>query len=209
MSLRNYGWLFGTTLLLGGIGGMLMGLVTQENLYHGSIANFFMGLLMNLLLGLTTSIVAQMGFFAYMMFNYLVLNSMKSKALRKNIQIFFILFAFFDMVYLRYIAFGQGGSLLPYFVEPVLLLGIALITAYAKVKMTNPTAWVPTVFFIFVVTSIEWLPALKQDDFKAIAVMVVPLLFCNVWQILQLHRLTTRTEQKKRTKTKTKASKSF
>ncbi|WP_232699833.1 KinB-signaling pathway activation protein [Brevibacillus daliensis] len=201
MSLRNYGWLIGTTLLVGGIAGVFMGMtVASKSLYDSTLANFFVGIFMHLLYGMTISIVAQMGFFAFMMLNYMVLTPMKNKILRNNIQLFFVAFVFFDIVYLRSISFGDGGSILPYLLEPTLLLVVAVATAFAKVKVTNPTAWIPTLFFMFVVTAIEWIPALRQEEFAAAATMVVPLLCCNAWQIMQLQRVTNRGVPGKTTK---------
>jgi KinB signaling pathway activation protein len=96
------------------------------------------------------------------------------------------------MVYLRYTLLGEGGSVWPFFVEPILLLLVAVVTAYGKARLTNPTAWVPTLFFMFVFSAIEWIPALKQYNVHATLSMLVPLLFCNVWQVMQLHRLVKR-----------------
>jgi KinB signaling pathway activation protein len=190
LNLRKYGWLFFTTLLIGGLGGVIAGMImAPDKVFSGTIGNFFVVSGMHLLIGFTISIVAQMGFFAYMTINYLALSLFKSSSLWKSVQVFFILFTFFDFIYLSYTVFGQGGSIWPYVVEPTLLLLIALVTAYGKVRLTNPAAWIPTVFFMFVVTTIEWIPALKQNDVRTHLIMVVPLLFCNVWQIMQLHRL--------------------
>jgi KinB signaling pathway activation protein len=191
VNLRKYGWLFMTTLLVGGIGGILSGfLIGRAEMFGGSISNLLMGSLMNLLFGLTISIVAQMGLFAYMTINYMALGVLKSGSLWKSVQAFLVLFTFFDMVYLRYGSYARGTSIWPYLIEPIALLCVALITAYAKVKLTNSSAWIPTTFFIFVVTAVEWIPALRQENPSSILFMVVPLLFCNIWQVMQLHRLT-------------------
>ncbi len=191
MNLRNYGWLFGTTLLIGGVGGVLSGLLFSIGDLSSTTATqiaIVMG--MNLLIGLTISVISQMGFFAYMTVNYLALSFFKNAALWRNIQIFLVLFTFFDLIYLRYSMFGNGENIAVYFVIPVLLLLIAVVTAYAKAKVTNASAWVPTIFFLFVATTIELIPALKQDSMSSIIFMIIPLLFCNVWQVMQLHRLT-------------------
>ena len=188
MTLRKYGWLFLTTLLLGGLGGILVTLVFElDKMTEGDSANFFMGMWMSVLYGMTISIVSQMGFFAYMMFQFFARTIFTSPSLWKSIQIFLVLFAFFDMVYLRYTTFG--GSLWLYFVEPVMLLIVSVATAYGKASVTNRSAWVPTLFFMFVVTALEWIPALKQNNVHATLSMLVPLLFCNVWQVMQLHRV--------------------
>lgn len=192
MNLRKYGWLFTTTLAVGGVGGMLAGfIVAKGELFSGSFGNLLMGILMNILIGLTISVLAQMGFFAYMTLNYFGLSFFsKSPRLWKNIQVFLVLFAFFDMVYLRYSGGMRGDTIWPYMIEPVALLFVSFVVAYAKVKQTNSNAFVPTLFFMFAVTAVEWIPGLKQDNANSILFMAVPLVFCNVWQVMQLHRLT-------------------
>ncbi|GED72444.1 KinB-signaling pathway activation protein [Brevibacillus reuszeri] len=193
MSLRKYGWLFITTLLLGGLGGVLVALIFDlSKLLEGSIGNFFVGTLMYLLYGMTISIVAQMGFFAYMTINYFAKTIFKTPSMWRSVQVFLIIFVFFDMIYLRYTSLGEGGSIGPYFIEPIILLIVAVVTAYGKTSLTNRTAWVPTLFFMYVVTALEWIPALKENDVHATLSMLVPLLFCNVWQVMQLHRLVKR-----------------
>ncbi|MGE7272667.1 KinB-signaling pathway activation protein [Brevibacillus panacihumi] len=190
MSLRKYGWLFITTLLLGGLGGILVAIIFDwAKMTEGDMGNFFMGMLMYLLYGMTISIVSQMGFFAYMTINYFAKTIIRSASLWRSIQIFLVLFAFFDMVYLRYNSLGNGGSVLPFLFEPTMLLIVAIATAYGKVSVTNRNAFVPTLFFMFVATAMEWIPALKEIGVHATFSMLVPLLFCNVWQVMQLHRV--------------------
>ncbi|MFD2369418.1 KinB-signaling pathway activation protein [Brevibacillus sp. GCM10020057] len=193
MSLRKYAWLFLTTLLLGGLGGALVALVFDfGKLTESSVGNFLVGILMYVLYGMTISIVAQMGFFAYMTINYFAKTIFKSPSLWKSVQVFLVIFAFFDMIYLRYTALGEGGAIGPFFIEPILLLIVAVVTAYGKSSLTNRSAWIPTLFFMFVGTALEWIPALKQPDVHSTLSMLVPLLFCNVWQVMQLHRLVNR-----------------
>lgn len=193
MNLRNYGWLFGTTLLVGAVGGVVSGfLIGREELFSGTAAGFFVSMFFNILFGLAISALAQLGFFAYMMLNYLALSILKNGSLWKGIQVVLILFTFFDMVYLRYDKSFRGESIWPYLAEPVALLLVAIVTAYAKVNLTNRTAWIPTIFFMFVVTTVEWIPGLKENT-VSIIFMVVPLLFCNVWQVLNLQRLVKKT----------------
>lgn len=193
MNLRKYGWLFVTTLLLGGLGGVLVALIFDlAKLLEGSAGNFFVGILMYLLYGMTISIVAQMGFFAYLMINYFAKTLFRTPSLWNSIQIFLVIFTFFDMVYLRYTSLGNGGGFGPYLIEPMMLLIVAVVAAYGKSRLTNRTAWVPTLFFMYVVTALEWIPALKENDVHATMSMLVPLLFCNVWQVMHLHRLVKR-----------------
>lgn len=193
MKLRNYGWLLGTTLLIGGVGGVLAGFLVAGEHLGGSVGNFVAGTLVNLLVGLTIAVLAEMGFFAYMTLNYLMVSFLKNYTLWKGIQVVLILFTAFDMVYLSYAAFGEGGAIWPYLLPPLLLLAVSLVAAYAKVRLTNSNAWIPTVFFLFVVTAIEWVPGLRQNNPSSALFMIVPLLFCNIWQVMHLHRLTNKT----------------
>jgi KinB signaling pathway activation protein len=190
VSLRKYGWLFITTLLLGGLGGILVAILFDlDKMTEGTMGNFLMGMLMYLLYGMTISIVSQMGFFAYMTINYFAKTIIRSPSLWRSIQLFLVAFVFFDMIYLRYNSLGNDGSIWPFFIEPVMLLIVAVVTAYGKVSVTNRNALIPTLFFMFVVTALEWIPALKENNVHATLSMLVPLLFCNVWQVMQLQRV--------------------
>jgi KinB signaling pathway activation protein len=63
------------------------------------------------------------------------------------------------------------------------------IVAYIKSKETNKKAFVPALFFMVVVTILEWVPALRINDTDWLYLMVIPLLLCNSYQLLVLHRL--------------------
>lgn len=191
MKLRDYGWLLWTTFLVGTIGGILAGLlVVPLHIYVSSGSELLAAVLTNALSGMTISVVSMMGLFAYLTLNYLALTFEKGPGLWRNIQVFLVLFAFFDMIYLRYTAQVRGDSFWTYWIEPLLLLAVSLIVAYFKVKATNPKAWIPTVFFMFAVSAVEWVPALRADDPRQVILMGLPLLMCNTWQVMQLHRVT-------------------
>lgn len=75
-----------------------------------------------------------------------------------------------------------------------LLLGLAILivavaVAYFKAKATNVTAWVPTLFFMIAVTIVEMVGGLKINENNATIFIVVPLLACNAYQILILHKV--------------------
>jgi KinB signaling pathway activation protein len=63
------------------------------------------------------------------------------------------------------------------------------IVAYIKSKETNKQAFIPALFFMIVVTIIEWIPALRVNDRDWLYLMAVPLFICNAYQLLTLHRL--------------------
>lgn len=189
MNLKKWFYLFWTTLLIGGISSIILGSFLEKGvLWRSGISNVLVGLIWNFGLGATFSIVSQMGFFAYLTIHNVGLGVFKR--IWPHVQIVLILFAFFDMVYLRYNLFAkEGEGLWGYVLIPLGLLLYAGIVAYFKVRETNVKAAIPTVFVMFVVTIIEWLPALKQNNLSGMFYMLIPLLLCNTWQVMQLHRL--------------------
>ncbi|RKD22663.1 hypothetical protein BEP19_10425 [Ammoniphilus oxalaticus] len=191
MNLKKWAYLFITTLLIGGFSAILVGMMLEGNSLWGSgMANLFIGLLWSFGLGATFSIVSQMGFFAYLTIHNVGMGVFKR--IWPYVQVLLILFTFFDLIYLRYTTFGKeaGDGLLGYIVLPLVILLYSCFIAFLKVNQTNIRAAIPTVFVLFVVTIIEWIPALKENNFSSMIYMLVPLLLCNTWQIMQLHRLT-------------------
>ena len=46
------------------------------------------------------------------------------------------------------------------------------------------------------VTTIEWVPALRTQGHDYVLLMIIPLLACNIYQVLLLHGLTANAKQK-------------
>ncbi|PSL42610.1 KinB signaling pathway activation protein [Salsuginibacillus halophilus] len=194
MNTRKVVYLFWTTLLLGATFGMLVGIVIDLDTYLGEgVANFILGAIWMFGISAAISLVAQMGFFAYLTLHRIALSIFKGPKLWNRVQIVLIAFAYFDLVFLRYWAFAEEGeSLAGYFITPTLLLLFALAVAYVKQKETNRATFVPALFFMFVITIIEWVPALTIDivhGTKWLWIYLTPLVVANTWQLLMLHRL--------------------
>ncbi|WP_026702975.1 KinB-signaling pathway activation protein [Salibacterium aidingense] len=195
MNTRKLVYLFFSTLLIGSASGAIVGvLLDVETYFSGGILNFFFGLLWMLGMSAAISLVAQMGYFAYLTLQRFALGLFKSVKLWNRVQIVLILFVLFDLIYLRYVSFAsEEETLLGYTVMPVLLLVYSAVVAYQKQRETNRETFFPAMFFMFVVTTIEWVPALTVDivnDTKWLWIYVTPLLAANTWQLLILHRLT-------------------
>lgn len=191
LNLKKWTFLFITTLLIGGLTAVIVGAMLEGQALWGSgIANFFVGVLWSFGIGATFSIVSQMGFFAYLTIHNVGMGVFKR--IWPYIQVLLIMVTFVDLIYFRYSAFGrdEGHSLFGYFLWPLFLLLFACVVAYFKVKQTNIRGAIPTVFVIFVVTVIEWIPALRENNISGMIYMLIPLLVCNTWQVMQLHRLT-------------------
>ncbi|KHE71707.1 KinB-signaling pathway activation protein [Halobacillus sp. BBL2006] len=192
MNSRKWVRLFLTTLFLGGV----LTLVTSFILKHESYANvlqpFQLFELIGLLLffagfGFIFSIISQMGFFAYLTVNQFGKGVFRS--LWIPVQLFLLAFTLFDLVYFRYQA-AEGASLWPFILTALGLFILSLLVAWIKAKETNNHAFIPALFFMVVVTTVEWVPALRADGNDYVWLMIIPLFACNAYQLLLLHRLT-------------------
>lgn len=193
MTSRNWVKLFISTLLVGGLTTGVVGFIVRWDEFAPIFTDFdFLEILSVFFwligVGLIFSIISQMGFFAYLTVHRFGLGIFKG--LWNPIQIVLILFALFDLVYFRYKAFAGGGdSMLPYISLAAFLLIVALVVAGIKAKQTNQHAFIPAVFFMVVVTAIEWVPVLRVNEESWLYLMLFPLLVCNTYQLLILHKL--------------------
>jgi KinB signaling pathway activation protein len=207
---RNWVKLFISTLLVGGLTTGVVGFIVRWEEFAPLFTDFDILEILSVLfwligVGLIFSIVSQMGFFAYLTVHRFGLGIFKG--LWNPIQIVLILFALFDLVYFRYKAFAsEGESMLPYIGVAIFLLLVGLAVAAIKTKQTNQHAFIPAVFFMVVVTAIEWVPVLKVNEESWLYLMLFPLLACNTYQLLILHKLN-EDSQKQRSKIAEKPSK--
>lgn len=189
---RKVVYLFFTTLIIASVSGAIVGVLLDPKMYFGEgFFNFFFGFLWLIGVCSAFSVISQMGFFAYLTIHRFGLGIFKSVSLWNKVQIVIIAFVLFDLFYFRYMAFKQHDEpMLSYVLIPLALLVVGLIVGYIKAKETNQGAFVPAVFFIVVVTTIEWVPALTVNDPKWLWIYFTPLLVGNIYQVLILHRLT-------------------
>nr|WP_247739313.1 KinB-signaling pathway activation protein [Bacillus sp. 165] len=192
---RNWVRLFFSTLFLGGISTIIVGFIVKWNKYSSlfaqadikeilSVAVWLLGI------GFIFSVISQMGFFAYLTVHRFGLGLFRSASLWNAIQIFVTAFVLFDLVYLRYTLFaGADESITLDIGIAAAILVIGWAVAYIKRQQTNKGAFIPALFFMVVVTVLEWIPALRTNDKAWLYLMLVPLLICNAYQILILHRL--------------------
>lgn len=192
MKFGNWVYLFWTTLLWGAFSALAIGVVLQLSDQEFGFMGFT-GISFNIVTmlmgGLMFSVISQMGFFSYMMLNYIAIGIFRKRQWWNIAQLLIMIVILFDAAYLRYLTFEQGESLLHYALLPVLLFLFSVSTAYWKVKMTNKSAFIPTLFFMTVATALEAVPSLQLDNVSSTLFMIIPLFVCNAWQILRLHKL--------------------
>lgn len=137
--------------------------------------------------GMIFSVISQIGFFAYLFIHQFGLGVFRTISLWNAVQLVLVAVVLFDLVYFRFQAFaGSEESLLPYIGLAVIILIAGLIVAYIKAKMTNRSMFVSALFFMVVVTIVEWLPVLQVNFEAWIYLMIFPLMACNAYQVLML-----------------------
>ncbi|MFC6648405.1 KinB-signaling pathway activation protein [Paenibacillus rhizoplanae] len=190
MSLRKWFYLFWTTLLIGAGGAVIAGLALQivnGGIQFKSTADFFLYALILLGYGALVSVYAQLGFFAYLILNYTGIGVFPRKAWR-YIQLVLAVLALLELMFLRTFVSGDRS------VRSDLTLGLAilltaLIVSWFKMRSTNASAWVPTFFFMTAITIVEIIGVLRIGVDSATVFILVPLIACNAFQILMLHRI--------------------
>lgn len=193
---RKWVRLFLTTLAIGGITTAVIGVILNWGEYEKlflrmDVLEFAAVLMWHIGVGFIFSIISQMGFFAYLTIHRFGLGVFRSASLWNSVQIVLILFVLFDLVYFRYQVFAvKGESVVGYILIALFILVAGLVVAYVKSAQTNRGAFIPALFFMVVVTVIEWFPALRINDKDWLYLMLFPLLICNAYQLLILHKLT-------------------
>lgn len=193
MNSRNWVRLFFSTLLLGAISTLITSFFVKADSYMEYLQPLDLFEVVGLLLfftalGLVFSLISQMGFFAYLTINQFGLGLFRS--FWNPLQVGLIAFVLFDLVYFRYQGSEGEGSLLAYIFTALGILAFGWIVAERKARETNRKAFIPALFFMVAITSIEWVPGLRTTGSDYAWLMIVPLLLCNGYQLLLLHRLT-------------------
>lgn len=186
MSIRLFAKLIGLTILIGialGLTFALIGWPAPMIWYRGMIVG-----------GFVSVAVALMGFWAYLTLNFIV-QSFLPPRVWMWFQGILVILAVVDVVYFfpELIANLPTGLTLPpgnYLMQLLLPFVLALIVALVKSYTTNWRAFIPAVFFMYVFTGIEWVPALFNSHNWALAELIWMILFvCNIFLILMLGRM--------------------
>lgn len=193
MTIRNWLRLFWSTLLAGTAasvagGALLIAMFDDFTLMELSAPGFnWQTAVFIVLSGSTISVVSHVGFFSYLIARDIFLGFLRSKRLWEIVQVVFVAVAFEMMVYIRWKLYGlPGEGWVEYMLLPLALLIAASGLAHWKVQLTRGSAFIPTLFFIFVATVLEAVPAMKGNNISSMLFMMIPLVVSNAWQILTL-----------------------
>jgi KinB signaling pathway activation protein len=189
---RNWVRFFLSTLLVGGLTTGIIGFALKWSEYKELFISFNLVEIVSILfwlfgVGLIFSVISQMGFFAYLTVHRFGLGIFRSVSMWNLAQIILIVFVLFDLIYFRFQLFAEGNeTILPYLLLAFYVFVVGVIIALIKRSNTNKEAFIPALFFMIVVTTIEWFPALRVNEKDWLLLMLIPLQVCNAYQLLML-----------------------
>ncbi|MGF2614188.1 KinB-signaling pathway activation protein [Rossellomorea vietnamensis] len=204
MTIRNWIRLFFSTLMIGGLVTGISGLILRWDEFAPWFSDFEIGKVISVFLwlvvvGFTFSVISQMGFFAYLTIHQFGLGMFRS--FWKTVQIVITLFVLFDLIYFRFDGFMVDGEIKPsYIILFSLIVVTGLVVAYLKNKQSGQNTFVSAIFFMVVVTVLEWLPVLQAKESKWLFLMLFALLACNAYQLLALPKFNKRSEEERKSK---------
>lgn len=190
MTLKNLGKFYGITLLIGLVVTVIVSLVFGYDkltvyLVRGEFGEFLAALIWFMGYGLLTASISQLAFFAYLFIHQMGQGIFKGGW--NAIQVVIILFAVIDLVYFRYLRFGQkDGDILKFIWIPILIVLFGIIVSLYKNKLTGKNVFIPALFFMIVMTTVELIPFLKVKDMMWLYCTIFALLLCNAFQLLSL-----------------------
>lgn len=196
LTIRNWVKFFFKALLIGGIVTGVLGLfvrwedVFAEPFRNGQWGEFLAGFVWLVIIGLTMSIISQLCFFAYLTVHQIGMNIFRTLRLWNWIQLLIIVVVITDLILFRFAPNAQTteqvwlyGTLL------TILIVTGVVTAYVKAKWTNKETFISALFFMIVITTVEWLPALMVEAGNIdswVTLLLFPFLAVNAYQLLVL-----------------------
>lgn len=196
MTIRNWVIFFFKGLLIGGaVTGVLSLFIRWEDAFapyvaSGEYLEFTASFLWFVFLGMTMSVLSQMGFFAYLTVHQFGVNIFRTLTLWNWVQLLIIALVIFDLIKFRFMPLAETQSqLLLYLGLLTVLLVTGLVVAYFKAKWTKKHAFISALFFMIVITTLEWLPVLMVDEKdvdRYVTLLLFPLLAVNAYQLLKL-----------------------
>jgi len=189
LNLRKWMKLFGTTILIGAIVTVIGSVSIQlfnPDFRDVEASGWLSYVLMMALIGMTFGAFAHMGFFAYLMLNYIARSIFKRPYSWVAIQGFLALFVLAEIAYWTYDTNFPAAT---FWLVPLALLVASVLVGWLKVSQTSAGAWIPTIFFMVAITVMESIPVFRTGDISSLLYQMVPLYICNAYQIMQLHKI--------------------
>lgn len=204
MTIRNWAKFFFYAMLVGGLVNGVFSLFIRWEFFQPYVTNgqwgeFFAGFLWMVFLGFTMSVIAQAGFFAYLTLHQVGVNIFKTLTLWNWVQILLIAVTLFDIVFFRFAPSAETTQDWLFYIGLLVVLVFGSVaTAIQKVKLTGKKhVLVSALFFMIVITTLEWTIALMGRDANIdeyVALLLFPLLAVNAYQLLVLPKYNEKSE---------------
>lgn len=196
VTIRNWVKFFFKALLIGGgVTGILGLFIRWDDIFSHAVADgdwgeVLAGFVWMIIIGLTMSIISQLCFFAYLTVHQIGMNIFRTLRLWNWVQVLIIAVVILDLIVFRFAPNAETvGQVWLYGVLLAILLITAVVTAYFKAKWTNKDTFISALFFMIVITTVEWLPALMVEAGNIdswVTLLLFPFLAVNAYQLLVL-----------------------
>lgn len=191
------------TLLIGTIISTIISLfVEYENvtayLFRGEIGEFLAGLVWFITFGLLIATISQVVFFVYLFIHPLGMGIFRR--LWPYVQLLIIMYAIFDMFYFRFYQVGlDTGHVWSFMGIPIFIVIAGIVVARYKVKITGDRRiFIPSLFFMVVMTSITMIPFIFVEETSWIARSVFPIIVMNAFQLIMMPKYIEASEKEKK-----------
>lgn len=192
-------------MLIGGAVTAVAGLFIRWKFFQpyieaGQWGEFIAAFAWMIMLGFTMSVIAQAGFFTYLTLHQVGVNIFRSLTLWNWVQMLLIVVVLIDLVVFRFAPDAEGTRDWIFYIALLLVLVVgAIATAVQKIKMTQKKyVLIPSLFFMIVITTLEWLIALMGRDSNIdsyVALFLFALLAVNAYQLLVLPKYNAKSEE--------------
>ena len=204
MTIRNWIKFFTKSLFIGGVVTAVASLFIRWDFYWPYLSRFEIGeflaaFIWMVLLGFTMSVISQAGFFAYLTLHQIGIGVFKTLTLWNWVQLLLIILVLIDLIIFRFAPEVSSIKDWLFYIGLLLFLcGAAILTAKKKVELTGKKhILISSIFFMVVITSLEWIIALMGRDENIntyVALLLFPLVAVNAFQLLMLPKYTQQSE---------------
>ncbi|HWK21433.1 MAG TPA: KinB-signaling pathway activation protein [Ureibacillus sp.] len=204
MTIRNWVKFFLMCMLIGGVVTGIAGIIVRWNFFQpyladGQIGEFLAAFGWMILLGCTMSVIAQAGFFAYLTLHQVGVGIFRTLTLWNWVQMLLVAVLVVDLVVFRFAPSAESTNDWVFYIGLLIFLVFAAIaTAIKKVQLTGKKhVLVSSIFFMIVITSLEWIIALmgRQGNIDTyVALLLFPLIAVNAYQLLLLPKYNSKSD---------------
>ena len=211
MTLKYLIQFYRNTLLIGVIVTYISSLIfgydkVTKYLVAGEVGEFVAASIWFVVVGLLVATISQLAYFIYLFINQLGIGIFGN--IWPHVQIVVTVFTIFDLVYFRFLRFGGTDQIISFIWLPIVVIIFAIITSNIKNKQSKKNLWIPSMFFMIVMTTVELIPFLRVEDTSWIYLTIFGLLLCNSYQLIMLPKYNELSLEERKKKEKIKGTSS-